>query len=105
MAGQPVLAAAPDGHTLLFTNSGHPILGVLNMSLRFAMIGAAPAVVAVSPALGVGNLEEFVALARVRPGCGEVRKQRTLGDPDGAAGVSCRRADGCSANGWFRHFA
>jgi tripartite-type tricarboxylate transporter receptor subunit TctC len=77
VAGQAVLAAAPDGHTLLFTNSGHPILGVLNKSLRFdpindfagvAMIGAAPAVVAVSPALGVGNLKEFVALARARPG-------------------------------------
>jgi tripartite-type tricarboxylate transporter receptor subunit TctC len=77
VAGQAVLAAAPDGHTLLFTNSGHPILGVLNKSLRFdpindfagvALIGAAPAVVAVSPALGVISLKEFVALARVRPG-------------------------------------
>jgi len=77
VAGQAVLAAGPDGHTLLFTNSGHPILGVLNKSLRFdpindfagvALIGAAPAVVAVLPALGVGNLEQFVALARARPG-------------------------------------
>jgi tripartite-type tricarboxylate transporter receptor subunit TctC len=77
VAGQAVAAAAPDGYTLLFTNSGHPILGVMNKSLRFdpindfagvALIGAAPAVVAVSPALGVGNLEEFVSLARARPG-------------------------------------
>jgi tripartite-type tricarboxylate transporter receptor subunit TctC len=77
IAGQAVAAAAPDGYTLLFTNSGHPVLGVLNKSLRFdpindfagvALIGAAPAVVAVSPALGVGNLEEFISLARARPG-------------------------------------
>jgi tripartite-type tricarboxylate transporter receptor subunit TctC len=77
IAGQAVAAAAPDGYTLLFTNSGHPILGVLNKSLRFdptndfagvALIGAAPAIVAVSPALGVGDLKELVALARARPG-------------------------------------
>jgi tripartite-type tricarboxylate transporter receptor subunit TctC len=77
IAGQAVAAAAPDGYTLLFTNSGHPILGVLNKSLRFdpiadfagvALIGAAPAVVAVSPALSVGDLNEFVSLARARPG-------------------------------------
>lgn len=77
VAGQAVVAAAPDGYTLLFTNSGHPILGVLNKSLRFdpindfagvALIGTAPAVVAVSPDLGVGNLKDFVALARTRPG-------------------------------------
>jgi tripartite-type tricarboxylate transporter receptor subunit TctC len=77
IAGQAVAAAAPDGYTLLFTNSGHPILGVLNKSLRFdpindfagvALIGVAPAIVAVSPALGVADLKEFVALARTRPG-------------------------------------
>jgi tripartite-type tricarboxylate transporter receptor subunit TctC len=77
IAGQAVAAAAPDGYTLLFTNSGHPILGVLNKSLRFdpindfagvALIGVAPAIVAVSPALGVADLKEFVALARARPG-------------------------------------
>jgi tripartite-type tricarboxylate transporter receptor subunit TctC len=77
IAGQAVAAAAPDGYTLLFTNSGHPILGVLNKNLRFDpindfagvdLIGAAPAIVAVSPALGVGDLREFVALARARPG-------------------------------------
>jgi tripartite-type tricarboxylate transporter receptor subunit TctC len=77
IAGQAVAAAAPDGYTLLFTNSGHPILGVLNKNLRFdpindfagvALIGVAPAVVAVSPALGVGNLNELVTLARARPG-------------------------------------
>jgi tripartite-type tricarboxylate transporter receptor subunit TctC len=77
IAGQAVAAAAPDGYTLLFTNSGHPILGVLNKSLRFdsindfagvALVGAAPAVIAVSPALGVADLKEFVSLARARPG-------------------------------------
>jgi tripartite-type tricarboxylate transporter receptor subunit TctC len=77
IAGQAVAAAAPDGYTLLFTNSGHPILGVLNKSLRFdpindfagvALIGTAPAIIAVSPTLGVSDLKEFVARARARPG-------------------------------------
>jgi tripartite-type tricarboxylate transporter receptor subunit TctC len=77
IAGQAVATAAPDGYTLLFTNSGHPILGVLNKGLRFdpfndfagvALIGVAPAIVAVSPALGVGDLKAFVALARARSG-------------------------------------
>jgi tripartite-type tricarboxylate transporter receptor subunit TctC len=77
IAAGAVAAAPADGYTLLFTNSGHPILGVLNKSLRFdpindfagvALIGAAPAIVTVSPALGVGDLKEFVALARARPG-------------------------------------
>jgi tripartite-type tricarboxylate transporter receptor subunit TctC len=77
IAGQAVAAAAPDGYTLLFTNSGHPILRVLNKSLRFdpindfaavALIGTAPAIVAVSPTLGVSDLKEFVARARARPG-------------------------------------
>ena len=77
VAGQAVASATPDGYTLLFTNSGHPILGVLNKNLRFdpiadfagvALIGTAPAVVAVAPALGVRDLKDFVSRARARPG-------------------------------------
>jgi tripartite-type tricarboxylate transporter receptor subunit TctC len=77
IGAQAVVSSPPDGYTLLFTNSGHPILGVINRTLRFdpindfsgvALIGAAPAIVAVSPGLGISRLKEFVELAKSRPG-------------------------------------
>jgi tripartite-type tricarboxylate transporter receptor subunit TctC len=72
-----VANAIPDGHTLIFANSAHAILGYLNTKLPFdpvrdfsgvAMVGSAPAIVVVSPALGVANLKEFIALAKAKPG-------------------------------------
>lgn len=77
IGAQAVAAAAPDGHTLLFANSGHAILGALNKNLPFdpvadfagvSLVGEAPAIVVVPPALGVTNLKDFVALARSKPG-------------------------------------
>jgi tripartite-type tricarboxylate transporter receptor subunit TctC len=77
IGGQAVMSSPADGYTLLFTNSGHPILGALNKNLRFdpvndfsgvALIGDAPAIVAVPPGLGVSNLKDLVALAKARPG-------------------------------------
>jgi tripartite-type tricarboxylate transporter receptor subunit TctC len=56
VGAESVATAAPDGYTLLFGNSGHSILGLLNKNLAFdpikdfagaAMIGAAPAIVVV----------------------------------------------------------
>jgi tripartite-type tricarboxylate transporter receptor subunit TctC len=70
IGAQAVVSLPPDGYTLLFTNSGHPILGVINRTLRFdpindfsgvALIGAAPAIVAVSPGLGISRLKEISA--------------------------------------------
>jgi tripartite-type tricarboxylate transporter receptor subunit TctC len=77
VAAQAVATAAPDGYTLVTANSGHAILGVLNKNLPFdplrdfagiAMVGETPALIVVTPALGVHTLQEFVALARAKPG-------------------------------------
>jgi tripartite-type tricarboxylate transporter receptor subunit TctC len=72
-----VASATPDGYTLLFANSGHSILSLLNKSLPFdpikgfaglAMVGAAPAIAVVPASLGVADLQDFIALAKARPG-------------------------------------
>jgi tripartite-type tricarboxylate transporter receptor subunit TctC len=72
-----VVTSREDGYTLIFANSGLAILKTMNKNLRFdpindfagvALIGRAWAVVTVSPELGVGNLNEFVELAKAKPG-------------------------------------
>jgi tripartite-type tricarboxylate transporter receptor subunit TctC len=77
VGAESVATAAPDGYTLLFGNSGHSILGLLNKNLAFdpikdfagvSMIGAAPAIVVVPSALGVTDLNAFVTLAKAKPG-------------------------------------
>jgi tripartite-type tricarboxylate transporter receptor subunit TctC len=77
IAAQAAATAAADGYTILVANSGHAILGALNKKLPFdpisdfapiAMIGETPALVVVIPGLGVRTLEEFVELAKERPG-------------------------------------
>src|SRR5438128_10568158 len=77
IGAQAVASSAPDGYTLLFANSGHAILGTLNKNLPFdpvadfagvSLVGEAPAVVVVPPSLGVSSLQEFVALAKSKPG-------------------------------------
>ncbi len=77
VGAESVATAAPDGYTLLFGNSGHSILGLLNKNLAFdpikdfagvSMIGAAPAIVVVPTSLGVADLNAFIALAKAKPG-------------------------------------
>jgi tripartite-type tricarboxylate transporter receptor subunit TctC len=77
VGAQFVASAGADGYTLLFANSGHSILSLLNKSLAFdpikdfagvTMVGAAPAIAVVPAKLGVADLKEFVALAKARPG-------------------------------------
>jgi tripartite-type tricarboxylate transporter receptor subunit TctC len=77
IAAQAVAAAPADGYTLLFANSGHAILGTLNKNLPFdpvadfagvTLVGEAPGIVVVPPALGVSNLRAFVDLAKAKPG-------------------------------------
>jgi tripartite-type tricarboxylate transporter receptor subunit TctC len=72
-----VASARPDGTTLLFANSGHSILSLLNKSLAFdpikgyagvTMVGAAPAIAVVPASLGVADLKQFIALAKAKPG-------------------------------------
>ena len=77
IGAQTVASSAPDGYTVLFANSGHAILGTLNKNLPFdpvadfagvALVGEAPAIVVVPPSLGVSSLQDFVALAKSKPG-------------------------------------
>ena len=77
IAAQSTSSAAPDGYTIQMANSGHVIAGLMSKNLSFnavsdfagiAMVGEAPAVVVVSPKLNVKNLQDFVALAKARPG-------------------------------------
>jgi tripartite-type tricarboxylate transporter receptor subunit TctC len=77
IAAQAVASSPPDGYTLIFVNSGHTILGALNKNLPFdpvrdfagvSLVGEAPTIVTVPPALDILNLKEFVARAKARPG-------------------------------------
>jgi tripartite-type tricarboxylate transporter receptor subunit TctC len=77
IGAQAVARANPDGYTLLFANSGHAILGLINKDLAFdpvrdfagvAMVGTTPAIVVVPAKLGVADLKEFIALAKAKPG-------------------------------------
>jgi tripartite-type tricarboxylate transporter receptor subunit TctC len=77
IGAETVANAAHDGYTVLLTNSAHAILGAMNRNLPFdpindfagiCMVAQAPTVIAVPPSLGVHNLQEFVALAKAKPG-------------------------------------
>jgi tripartite-type tricarboxylate transporter receptor subunit TctC len=77
IAAQAVAAAPADGYTVLLANSGHAILGTLNKNLPFdpvgdfagvSLIGDAPTLVNVAPSLGVRSLQDFIALAKAKPG-------------------------------------
>jgi tripartite-type tricarboxylate transporter receptor subunit TctC len=77
IAAQAVATAPADGYTVLLANSGHAILGTLNKNLPFdpvgdfagvSLIGDAPTLVNVAPSLGTRTLQEFIALAKAKPG-------------------------------------
>lgn len=69
-----VATAAPDGNTLLFASSGSQVLAPLSQAkpsydpvksfTPIALIGNLPSVLIVNKALGVGSLDELVALAK-----------------------------------------
>jgi tripartite-type tricarboxylate transporter receptor subunit TctC len=77
IAAQSTAIAAPDGYTIQMANSGHVISGLMTKNLSFdvvadfagiTMVGEAPALVVVSPKLGVKSLQDFVDRAKAQPG-------------------------------------
>lgn len=78
IAAQAAAAAQPDGYTLYMpTSTALVILPETQSNLLvdferdfvpIGLISQSPMIVAVSPALGVDTLEQFIALARKRPG-------------------------------------
>jgi tripartite-type tricarboxylate transporter receptor subunit TctC len=78
IAAQAAAAAQPDGYTLYMPTSTALVIlpeTQSNLSVDFerdfvpiGLISQSPMIVAVSPALGVDTLEQFIALARKRPG-------------------------------------
>jgi tripartite-type tricarboxylate transporter receptor subunit TctC len=77
VGGEYVSRAPANGYTLICANSGLTFLRYTNKNLKFdplasfsgvAIVGQAPAVVTVSPQLGVKDLKAFVALAKAKPG-------------------------------------
>lgn len=77
IATQAVAASAPDGYTILMTNSAHSINPSLYSNLGFdtlrdfagvAMVADSPALVVINPQIGARTLKEFIALAKQKPG-------------------------------------
>lgn len=77
LASQAMLAAPADGYTVQMVSSSHVVNPTLYAKLPYdtqrdiagvALVASSPSVVVVSPALGVKNLRELVALAKQRPG-------------------------------------
>jgi tripartite-type tricarboxylate transporter receptor subunit TctC len=72
-----VAKAAPDGYTLMLTSNGHTIAGVINKNLQFdpvkdfagvSQVAAVPMVMIVPPDFPAKTLQEFLAMAKDKPG-------------------------------------
>jgi len=72
-----VAKADPDGYTLLATSSAHTIAPALYPNLSYdagrdftavGVMGSVPNVLIVAPSLGVKTVQEFVAMAKKKPG-------------------------------------
>lgn len=68
---------APDGYTLMITSNGHTVIGLVNKNLPFdpikdftgiTRIGTIPMSLIVNPGVPATNLQEFIALAKSKPG-------------------------------------
>jgi tripartite-type tricarboxylate transporter receptor subunit TctC len=77
IAGQIVAGATPDGHTLLSVSASHAVAPAMYSKLPydtardFAGITttvSVPAVLIVSPSLGVKSVKDLIALAKAKPG-------------------------------------
>ncbi len=69
--------AAPDGYTLMLTSNGHTIAGVINKNIQFdpvkdfagvSQVANVPMVMIVPPDLPAKTLQEFLAMAKDKPG-------------------------------------
>ncbi|MBV8319125.1 MAG: tripartite tricarboxylate transporter substrate binding protein [Hyphomicrobiales bacterium] len=72
-----VAKSAPDGYTLMLTSNGHTIAGAINKSIQFdpvkdfagvSRVAAVPLVAIVPPDLPAKTLDDFITLAKERPG-------------------------------------
>ena len=77
LAAEAVAKSPPDGYTLLLGTVANTISAGLYKNLSFdfktdfaaiSMVGNATNILVVSPTLGVSTLQEFIALARTKPG-------------------------------------
>lgn len=77
IGAQLVADASPDGHTLLSVSSAHAISPAVRAKLPYdtlkdfagvTMTATATYVLVVPPALGVKTVQEFIALAKAKPG-------------------------------------
>ena len=77
LAAEAVAKSPPDGHTLLLGTVANTISAGLYKNLSFdfktdfaaiSMVGNATNILVVSPTLGVSTVQEFIALARAKPG-------------------------------------
>jgi len=77
IASQYMLAANPDGHTLMMVSTGHAGNATLYSKLPYdtvkdfsgvTRVASVPNILAVSPALGPKSVKELIAYAKARPG-------------------------------------
>jgi len=77
LAAQIVAGANPDGHTLLSVSNAHSVAPAIYPKLPYdtlrdfsgiTMTASGPALLLVSPAIGVKSAKELIALAKSRPG-------------------------------------
>ena len=77
IASQYVLAANPDGHTLMMVSTGHAGNATLYSKLPYdtirdfagiSRVASVPNLLVVSPSLGVKSVKDLIALARSKPG-------------------------------------
>jgi tripartite-type tricarboxylate transporter receptor subunit TctC len=77
VASQYVLAANPDGHTLMMVSTGHAGNATLYSKLPYdtirdfsgvSRVASVPNLLVVAPTLGVKSVKELIAMAKSRPG-------------------------------------
>ncbi|MGH8622532.1 MAG: tripartite tricarboxylate transporter substrate binding protein, partial [Burkholderiales bacterium] len=77
IASQYVLAANPDGHTLMMVSTGHAGNATLYSKLPYdtikdfsgvTRVASVPNLLVVPPSLGVKSVKELIALAKAKPG-------------------------------------